>query len=272
MIDSHQHFWNYDEERDSWITPEMSIIRTDFYPDQETFRSKNIQGCVAVQAASSEEETLFLLALAEQSNFILGVVGWVDLQQPNIEDRLAYFSQFETIKGFRHIVQGEKDPNFLKRPEFLKGVRALDAFDYTYDLLILPHQLQSGIEFCQSLEQKIVLDHLAKPPIKSGDLENWKKELQAFKTLDHVSAKISGLVTEADWQKWTKDQINEVIDTALDIFGPNRLMFGTDYPVVKVAAELDTWIDVYTSKIQSLSISEQEIMNQANCINFYTLD
>lgn len=272
MIDSHQHFWNYDEERDAWITPEMSIIRADFYPDEDTFRSKGIQSCVAVQAASSEEETLFLLALAEQSDFIRGVVGWVDLQQPNIEDRLSYFSQFETIKGFRHIVQGEKDSDFLKRPEFLKGVRALDAFDYTYDLLILPHQLQSGIEFCQSLEQKIVLDHLAKPPIKSGDLGTWKRELQAFKSLDHVSAKISGLVTEANWHTWTKDEINKVIDTALNVFGPNRLMFGTDYPVVKVATELDTWIEVYASNIQSLSKTEQERMNQVNCINFYALD
>ena len=115
MIDSHQHFWNYDEERDAWITPEMSVIRSDFYPDEDTFRSKGIQSCVAVQAASSEEETLFLLALAEQSDFIRGVVGWVDLQQSDIEDRLAYFSQFETLKGFRHIVQGEKDADFLKK-------------------------------------------------------------------------------------------------------------------------------------------------------------
>ena len=132
--------------------------------------------------------------------------------------------------------------------------------------------MKSGIEFCQSLEQKIVLDHLAKPPIKSGDLGTWKKELQAFKSLDHVSAKISGLVTEANWQTWTKDQIKEVVDTALAVFGPDRLMFGTDYPVVKVAAELDMWIEVYTSQIQSLSKSEQEKMNQSNCINFYALD
>jgi L-fuconolactonase len=113
---------------------------------------------------------------------------------------------------------------------------------------------------------------LAKPPIKSGDLGAWKKELQAFKSLDHVSAKISGLVTEADWSNWTKDQIKEVIDTALDVFGPNRLMFGTDYPVVKVAAELNTWIEVYESNIQSLSETEQEKMNQLNCISFYALD
>ena len=272
MIDAHQHFWNYDEERDSWITPDMSIIRTDFYPDEVFFQSKGIEGCVAVQAASSEEETLFLLALAEQSNFIRGVVGWVDLQQADIEDRLAYFSQFETLKGFRHIVQGEKDPNFLAKSEFLRGVRALDAFDYTYDLLILPHQLAAGVAFCQTIEQKIVLDHLAKPPIKSGDLTAWKKEMQAFKSLDHVYAKISGLVTEADWQQWTPTQIKEVIDVALEVFGTDRLLFGTDYPVVKVAADLEKWIEVYESSIQSLSGSEKAKINHLNCTNFYTLD
>jgi L-fuconolactonase len=272
MIDSHQHFWNYDEERDAWITPEMAVIRADFYPDETTFRAKGIQSCVAVQASSSEEETLFLLALSEQSDFIRGVVGWVDLQESNIEDRLAYFSQFETLKGFRHIVQGENDPEFLHRPEFLKGVRALDAFDYTYDLLILPHQLKSGIEFCQKLDQKIVLDHLAKPHIKSGYLNQWKNELHNFKSLTHVSAKLSGLITEADWQNWTKDEINEVIETALEVFGPDRLMFGTDYPVVKVAGELEAWIEVYKSSINMLSSSEKEKINQTNCVNFYALD
>jgi L-fuconolactonase len=272
MIDAHQHFWNYDAERDTWITADMAVIQADFYPDANLFKSKGINSCVAVQASSSEEETLFLLALAEQSNFIQGVVGWVDLQQADIEDRLAYFSQFETLKGFRHIVQGEKDPNFLKRSEFLKGVKALDAFDYTYDLLILPHQLKEGIEFCQKLEQAIVLDHLAKPPIKSGDIGEWKKQIREFKELTHVSAKLSGLLTEANWKNWTPEQINEVIDVALEVFGTDRLLFGTDYPVVKVAGDLDQWIDVYKSSISALSSNEQAKINEQNCINFYALD
>ena len=272
MIDSHQHFWNYDAERDTWITADMAVIQTDFYPDANLFKSKGINSCVAVQASSSEEETLFLLALAEQSNFIQGVVGWVDLQQADIEDRLAYFSQFETLKGFRHIVQGEKDPNFLERSEFLKGVKALDAFDYTYDLLILRHQLKEGIEFCQKLDQAIVLDHLAKPPIKSGDLGEWKKQIHEFKELTHVSAKLSGLLTEANWKNWTPEQINEVIDVALEVFGADRLLFGTDYPVVKVAGDLDQWIDVYKLSISALSPNEQAKINEQNCINFYALD
>jgi L-fuconolactonase len=272
MIDSHQHFWNYDAERDTWITAEMAAIQKDFYPDASYFQNNGIQSCVAVQASSSEEETLFLLALAEQSDFIQGVVGWVDLQQANIEDRLAYFSQFESLKGFRHIVQGEKDPQFLAGSAFKKGVQALDAFDYTYDLLILPNQLNAGIEFCQKMDQKIVLDHLAKPPIKSGDIAEWKRQLKAFKELEHVSAKISGLLTEADWKSWTSKQISEVIDVALEVFGADRLMFGSDYPVVKVTGELEQWIDVYKSSISALSQSEQAKINKQNCVNFYALD
>jgi L-fuconolactonase len=199
-------------------------------------------------------------------------VGWVDLLQTDIEDRLAYFSQFETLKGFRHIVQGKKDPEFLKRGNFVRGVKALDAFDYTYDLLILPHQLKEGIEFCQQLDQKIVLDHLAKPPIKSGDVKQWKQEIGAFKELDHVYAKVSGLITEADWKNWTSGQINEIIDVALEVFGADRLLFGTDYPVLKVAGELDQWIDVYKSSIGALSPNEQAKINKQNCKNFYALD
>ncbi len=215
---------------------------------------------------------MFLLALAEQSDFIQGVVGWVDLQQSNIEDRLAYFSQFETLKGFRHIVQAEKDIHFLQRPEFQKGVNALDAFDYTYDLLILPHQLEAGIQFCRGLEQKIVLDHLAKPPIKSGDIKAWKQSLLAFKELNHVYAKISGLVTEADWKDWTSEQMKEVIDVALEVFGTDRLMFGTDYPVLKLASDLTTWIKVYQDALSELSQNEQKKINELNCQHFYALD
>ncbi len=272
MIDSHQHFWNYDPERDTWITADMWAIQKDFYPNSTDFNSLGIDACVAVQASSSEEETLFLLALAEQSDFIQGVVGWVDLQQSNIEDRLAYFSQFETLKGFRHIVQAEKDIHFLQRPEFQKGVRALDAFDYTYDLLILPHQLEAGIQFCRGLEQKIVLDHLAKPPIKSEDIKAWKQSLQSFQELDHVYAKISGLVTEADWSTWTSEQIKEVIEVALEVFGVDRLMFGTDYPVLNVASDLTTWIKVYQEAITGLSQTEQKKINELNCRQFYALD
>jgi L-fuconolactonase len=275
MIDSHQHFWNYNEERDTWITPEMSVLRKDYYPSysEGLFRENGFTGCVAVQADSSEEETLFLLALAEQNEFIQGVVGWVDLQSSNIEDRLAYFSQFEAIKGFRHIVQGEKDPAFLARKEFIKGVKALASFDLSYDLLIYPHQIESAISFCQTCnDQRIVLDHLAKAPLKSGDISIWKKQIAEFKDLDHVSAKISGIVTEASDQNWTPDQVNEIIDVALAIFGPSRLLIGSDYPVVLLNSTIERWVNTFKKQLGGLSDPEQAKIYEGNAIEFYQLE
>jgi L-fuconolactonase len=275
MIDAHQHFWNYNEERDTWITPEMSVLRADFYPNysEPLFREQGFTGCVAVQADSSEEETLFLLALAEQNEFIRGVVGWVDLQSSNMEDRLAYFSQFEAIKGFRHIVQGEKDPAFLARKEFIRGVKALASFDLSYDLLIYPHQITSAISFCQTCDdQRIVLDHLAKAPLTSGDISTWKKQIANFKGLDHVSAKISGIVTEAANQSWTQNQVNEVIEVALDVFGPQRLLLGSDYPVVLLHSTLERWVDTFQIALSSLSATEKDQIFEKNAIEFYQLE
>lgn len=275
MIDSHQHFWNYNEERDTWITSEMSILRADYYPNysESLVRDQGFTGCVAVQADSSEEETLFLLALAEQNEFIQGVVGWVDLQSKNIVDRLAYFAQFEAIKGFRHIVQGEKDSLFLARKEFIKGVKTLASFDLSYDLLIYPHQLESAITFCKSCDdQRIVLDHLAKAPLKSGNIQDWKKEVQAFSGLSHVSAKISGIVTEAADQSWTQQQVNEIVDVALEVFGPERLMIGSDYPVVLVNSTLERWVNTFQEALNGLSNTEKELIYQVNARQFYQLE
>jgi L-fuconolactonase len=274
MIDSHQHFWNYQPERDTWITPKMIKIRKDFYPNEsaELFRKAGIYGCVAVQADSSEEETLFLLALAEQNDFIQGVVGWVDLQADNIEERLEYFSQFEALRGFRHVVQGEKDPTFFERPAFLHGIKQLEAFDYTYDILIYPHQLAASVTFAQKFpNQKMVLDHLAKPPFVSGDLSDWKTQIRGYKELEHVSAKISGLITEANWKTWTTDEIKVSIDTALEVFGPKRLMFGSDYPVVLVAGKLEKWLETFENCIELLSPTEKQLIKEENCRQFYQI-
>ena len=275
MIDAHQHFWNYNEERHTWITPEMSVLRSDYYPNysEPLFRDQGFTGCVAVQADSSEEETLFLLALAEQNEFIQGVVGWVDLQSTNIEDRLGYFSQFEAIKGFRHIVQGEKDLNFLSRKEFIRGVKTLGSFDLGYDLLIYPHQIKSAITFCKTCDnQKIVLDHLAKAPLKSGNIQEWKKEIRPFARLSHVSAKISGIVTEAENQNWTQDQVNELIEVALEVFGPKRLMIGSDYPVVLLNSSLERWVQTFKEALKGLNANERDLIYRKNVTEFYQLE
>lgn len=275
MIDSHQHFWTYNVNRDVWITEEMGRIRKNFYPNDsvELFAQNQIDGCIAVQADSSEEETFFLISLAEQSEFIKGIVGWVDLQSKNIESQLTYFSQFEKIVGFRHVVQSESDPNFLARPNFLKGVQLLDTFDFAYDLLIYPNQLNAGIEFCKkNANQRIVLDHLAKPPVKSGDISEWKKNIEKFKELENVSAKISGLITEAEWFNYNEKDILHIIEIALEVFGSDRLMFGTDYPVVLVADELSNWVKTFNKSISQLSSNEIKKITIDNCLQFYKID
>ncbi len=275
MIDSHQHFWTYNVNRDVWITEEMGRIRKNFYPNDsvELFAQNQIDGCIAVQADSSEDETFFLISLAEQSEFIKGIVGWVDLQSKNIESQLTYFSQFEKIVGFRHVVQSESDPNFLARPNFLKGVQLLDTFDFAYDLLIYPNQLNAGIEFCKkNANQRIVLDHLAKPPIKSGDISEWKKDIEKFKELENVSAKISGLITEAEWFNYNEKDILHIIEISLEVFGSDRLMFGTDYPVVLVADELSNWVKTFNKSISQLSSNEIKKITIDNCLQFYKID
>jgi L-fuconolactonase len=200
-------------------------------------------------------------------------VGWVDLQAKDIESRLTFFSQFEQIVGFRHVVQSETDPNFLSRPEFSNGIQLLATFDFAYDLLIYPNQLNSSIDFCKkNSNQRIVLDHLAKPPIKTGDIAEWKKDIVKFKELENVSAKISGLITEAEWFKWNETDILDIIDISLEVFGPDRLMFGTDYPVVLVADELSSWVNSFKKSIAKLSADEIKKITVENCLQFYKIE
>ncbi len=275
MLDAHQHFWNYNPERDTWISSEMAIIRNDFYPLEAEiiFKDCGINGCVAVQADSSEEETLFLLALAEQYEFIKGVVGWVDLQADSIYEKLDYFSQFEDLKGFRHIVQAEKDPDFFEKDAFIRGIKALKSFNYTYDILILPHQIDSALKFAKKIDdQPLILDHLGKPPIKSGNWKDWEKWFIQFKDLNHVSAKLSGILTEADWKNWNRDEILTILKIAIDTFGPNRLLFGSDYPVLKLAGDLPVWVGLVMESISHLSPLEQNQIVYKNCQEFYHLD
>ena len=176
IIDSHQHFWNYEPEKHSWIDDEMSVIRRDFLSDdlQKVFDENGVDACVAVQADQTTEETDFLISLAENNNFIKGVVGWVDLRSESIEEDLLKYKKYDVIKGFRHVVQGEQDHNFMLRPEFLRGVELLGKYDLCYDILIFPHQLGATLELVKKFpNQKFVIDHIAKPYIKDGFFEGW---------------------------------------------------------------------------------------------------
>ena len=221
-IDAHQHFWIYDPREYDWIDDSMAALRRDFLPDalQPELERAGFQGCVAVQARQSIEETRWLLELAASSPFILGVVGWVDLQSPDVRSQLQAFARNPKLVGVRHVVQGEPDERFLLRPEFLRGISVLEEFNLAYDILIYPKHLSVAAEFVRQFpRQRFVLDHLAKPLIKSGSLQPWERGIRELAALPNVFCKLSGLVTEADWQRWQPEHIAPYMDVAFECFG-----------------------------------------------------
>lgn len=274
-IDAHQHFWKYHPVRDNWITDEMSVIRRDFLPEhlQPILKVNNFDGCVAVQADQSETETDFLLQLADKNGFIKGVVGWVDLRSENIEERLNHYKQFKKLKGFRHILQGEKDRTLMLQPEFKRGIQALQQYNFTYDILIFPDQLQCIKKFVEMFpEQKFVIDHIAKPEIKDRKIDDWKTGIQAIAENQNVSCKISGLATEADWKNWKEKDFTAYIDIVVNAFGINRIIFGSDWPVCLLAGSYKEMLDIVKDYFFSYTTKEQEKFFGGNATNFYNLN
>ena len=274
VIDSHQHFWKYEPVKHSWIDDDMSVIRRDFLPSDlaKVYQENGIDGCVAVQADQTLEETDFLIDLASINNFIKGIVGWVDLRAENIENVLEKYSTDKIVKGFRHVVQGEADHNFLLRPNFSRGISLLEKHNFTYDILVFPHQLGSVLEFVKKFpHQKFVIDHIAKPYIKDGYFEGWATMMTAIGKHENVSCKMSGMVTEADFNIWTPEQIHPYMDTVLEAFGSKRILFGSDWPVCLVAGNYSKIKKLTTDFISQLSKIEQNSIMGNNAIEFYNL-
>ncbi|WPR71090.1 amidohydrolase family protein [Flavobacterium sp. NG2] len=273
-IDSHQHFWQYEPNKHDWIDDEMAVIRRDFMPDDLAivYQENGIDGCVAVQADQTLAETDFLLELATKNDFIKGIVGWVDLRAANIDEVLALYSQYPKIKGFRHVVQGEPDHNFLLRPNFLRGIAALEKYNFTYDILIFPHQLGPALELVKRFpNQKFVIDHIAKPYIKDGFYEGWATLMLAIGKQKNVYCKLSGMTTEADYKSWTPEQIHPYMQLVLEAFGIDRILFGSDWPVCLVAGNYTQTKELVTQFIAPLSVEEQSKIMGQNAINFYNL-
>jgi L-fuconolactonase len=271
-IDSHQHFWIYNRERDSWITDDMKVIQQDFLPAdlEPILHQHQLDGCVAVQADQSQREGSFLLELANENPFIKGVVGWVDLMEEDLPVVLKWCKYLEKLKGFRHILQAERK-GFMLQPAFIKGVRLLHKHNYTYDILINESQLEETLAFVKKLPaQKLVIDHLAKPKIGS-DLSYWKKHLSAIAEHENVYCKLSGLVTEANWNNWRAEDFIPYLDTVLNAFGSKRVMYGSDWPVCLVAAQYSQQLNLITDYIQSFSESEKEAIMGENAVRFYNL-
>ena len=270
-IDSHQHFWNYNPVSHSWIDESMKVIRKSFTPSDlaKVYEQHGIDGCVAVQADQTLEETDYLLQLAEKNHFIKGVVGWVDLRANTIDSVLESYDDAKKLKGIRHIVQGEADHNFLLRPNFLNGISKLEKHNLAYDILVFPHQLGATLEFVKKFpNQKFVIDHIAKPYIKDGYYDGWAALMKEIAKYENVFCKISGMTTEADFNTWTPEHIHPYMNLVFDAFGTERIMFGSDWPVCLVAGNYSQTKELVTKAILGFSADEQKAIMGSNAIKF----
>lgn len=274
IIDAHQHFWKYEPTKHSWIDDTMAVIRKDFMPAKlkKVYLENNIDGCVAVQADQTTLENDFLIDLASKNNFIKGILCWVDFRADNINEVLEHYSKIKIIKGFRHVVQGEPDHNFLLRPNFLNGIAQLEQYNFTYDILVFPHQLGAVLEFVKKFPKiNFVIDHIAKPYIKDGFYDGWANLMLAIGTQQNVYCKLSGMVTEADYKTWTSETIKPYMQLVLKAFGADRLLFGSDWPVCLVAGNYKRVKELVTDFISQLSAEDQEKILGLNAVKFYNL-
>ena len=274
IIDAHQHFWQYDPRRHSWITESMSVLKRDFLPAdlQPELSRSDVSGTIAVQAETSLGETEFLLQLASVSDKISGVVGWIDLTSRTIAEQLQSFKGHQKLCGFRHIVQDEPDDRYLLREDVMRGIGAIGEAGFTYDILVYPRQLPAAIELVSRCRnQRFVLDHCAKPFIKTRQFEPWATHIREVAKFPHVCCKLSGLVTEADWHSWQPSDLRPYLDLVVEAFTPSRLMFGSDWPVCLLAGEyraVKNSIDVYT---QQFSQRDRDLIFGGVAARFYGL-
>tara|TARA_B100001175_G_scaffold218806_1_gene186139 strand:+ start:4016 stop:4840 length:825 start_codon:yes stop_codon:yes gene_type:complete len=273
IIDSHQHFWNYDPIKDAWIDDSMEVIRRDFLPkDLKPLLDENaIDGCIAVQADQSENETDFLLSCAQKNKFIKGVIGWLDLTSDNLESRLNHYIKNPLFKGLRHIVQAEKD-DYLLREDVQKGISKLANYNLTYDILIFPSQLNAAIELVKKFpKQQFVLDHIAKPHISNSMDELWRSNIIELSKNQNVSCKLSGLVTETNNYTFNDIDFNPYLDIIFQSFGPKRILFGSDWPVCLLAANYKKVYDLIFDYLDNHSTEIKTQIFGLNAIKIYNL-
>lgn len=274
IIDSHQHFWAYDPSRHQWIDESMQTIQKDFLPEdlKPILDDLAIDGCISVQVDQTEEETLYLLDLADKFDFIKGVVGWIDLRNDNLEDRLDFFSNYPKLAGFRHILQSE-EPDRMLEADFLRGIEILGKHGYSYDVLIYPQHLKAATELVRRFPgQKFVIDHIAKPDMKNGQFEPWATEIARLAESEHVCCKLSGMITEADWKRWKPDDLAPFIDHVFAAFGPGRLMYGSDWPVCLLAGTYREVYGIVQDYLHPYSKAEKKRVLGGNALSFYGID
>ena len=272
-VDSHHHLWRYTPEEYGWIYDSMSILQRDFLPDDlaREASAAGIDAAVAVQARQTLEETRWLLELAAESGVIRGVVGWAPIDADDFPATLESLRQNPLLKGLRHVVQAEPD-GFLDAPDFNRGIASLQPTGVVYDVLIFARQLAEATRFVnRHPDQSFVLDHIAKPDIKSDGFASWKVAIRELARRDNVACKLSGMVTEADWQTWSPAQLKPYFDTVLEAFGPSRLMFGSDWPVLTIACSYTRWSETVDAWLAPLSADERAQIQGETATRIYSL-
>ena len=272
-VDTHVHFWKYDKATHAWITDNMKVLQQDYLPHAiaGTLQRNGIDACVAVQADQSELETHYLIELSKTHDFIKGVVGWIDLQGDDIEERLAYFSQYSIIKGWRHVAQAEP-MEFFYGEKFRRGLSAIKPYGYTYDILIYHHQLKAAIDLVHAFpDQPFILDHCAKPDIANRHIDEWAADIRSIAQHPHVCCKLSGLFTEAKWKSWSPAEFYPYLDVVFEAFGTDRLLFGSDWPVMLLSGIYVQWKSLLEKYMENFEAEEREKIFGQNAIDFYHL-
>jgi L-fuconolactonase len=268
MIDAHQHFWQLGRFDYPWMSKDLGMLYRDYLPAdlEPILRQHHIEKTVLVQASNSIAESRWLLELADSHDFIAGVVGWVDLTNHEIPTHPKF-------KGVRHLVESEPNDDWLVRPEVLSGLQKLSARGLSYDLLVHTRHLKHVPRVAEScLDLKLVIDHLAKPPIARNEIKEWSDAFKPLARCPNIHCKLSGLVTEAKWDSWRVDDLRPYVDCALEAFGVDRMMFGSDYPVCLLAASYDRVLDGFLEILKDLSDTDHEKIFASNAAEFYRLD
>lgn len=273
-IDSHQHFWHYNSEDYPWMEGARAPLQVDYLPPDlaPLMAETGIHGTVAVQARQVVDETDYLLALADEYDFIRGVVGWVDMRADDVAAQLERYAAHPRMSGVRHIVHDEADDRLMLGGNFLSGLAQLEAYGLTYDLLLYPRHLPIAIDVVKQFpNQRFVLDHIAKPFIKDGIVEPWASEIRKLAAFENVWCKVSGMVTEATWGAWTQEDYRPYLDVVFECFGVGRLMFGSDWPVCTLSGSYSEVEGIMANYIATLSSDEQAAIMGKNASCFYRL-
>jgi len=271
-IDSHQHFWRYNPAHQVWMTDAMAVLRRDYLPPelQPLLQASGCDGTIAVQARQMGAETEWLLQLADEYEFIRGVVGWVDLRSPALPEQLAKFAQHPRLVGVRHVVHDEPDDNFMLLPDFRRGIERLRDFDLTYDLLLFPKHLPVAVKLVAEFpEQTFVLDHIAKPAIREHRISPWREDLRRLADFPNVFCKLSGMVTETHWKQWRPEDFHAYLEIVVEAFGTQRLMIGSDWPVCTLSGDYASTMRIVTDYIHQLPAEVRAGILGGNCARCY---